>query len=38
MLFQLLKNVKNWAYKIMFDNDMADKEARLYFKDKDEGN
>jgi hypothetical protein len=38
MLFQLLKSVKSLAYKIMFDNDMADKEARLYFKDDDAGN
>ena len=30
MLFQLLKSVGSWAYKMFFDNKIADNEARLY--------
>jgi hypothetical protein len=38
MLLALLKNVENWVYDLLFNNDLADKEAKLYFKDKNESN
>jgi hypothetical protein len=38
MLFQLLRNVKNLVSNFFLNNDLADKEARLYFKDKDASN
>ena len=38
MLFQLLKNVKKWVFDFFLTNDWADKEAQLYFKDKDDSN
>jgi hypothetical protein len=31
MLFLLLKNVKNWVYKILFDNKIADNEMRVMY-------
>lgn len=31
MLFQLLKNVGNWVYKILFDNRIADNEMRVMY-------
>lgn len=37
-LLVLLKNVKKWAFNMIFDNNIADNEARLYFGDKYEGN
>jgi hypothetical protein len=30
MLLALLKNVSSWVYSILFDNKIADAEARLY--------
>jgi hypothetical protein len=33
MLFRLLRSVKNLAYSILFENKIADNEARLYFGD-----
>lgn len=39
MLLVLLKNVSNWVYKILFDNKIAENEAKLFFGEKiDEGN
>jgi hypothetical protein len=38
MLFRLLKNAKNLVSNFFLNNDLADKEAKLYFKDKDESN
>jgi hypothetical protein len=37
-LLALLKNVKTWVFNLIFDNDLADREARLYFEDKNESN
>ena len=31
MLFQLLKNVKKWAYKMLLDNKIADNEMRVFY-------
>jgi hypothetical protein len=33
MLFRLLRSAKSLAYKMLFDNKIADNEARLYFGD-----
>jgi len=38
MLFRLLKNASKWVFNFFLNNDLADKEAKLYFKDKDESN
>jgi hypothetical protein len=39
MLFRLLKNVKKWVYKFVFENNLADVEVRMYFKeDKNDSN
>jgi hypothetical protein len=38
MLFRLLKNVSSWVYDILLDNNLADKEARLYFGDDYDSN
>ena len=35
-LLVLLKNVEKWVYDLLFNNTLADTEASLYFKDKDE--
>lgn len=37
-LLVLLKNVKKWVFNLFLNNDIADKEARLYFKDEDASN
>lgn len=31
MLFQLLKNVKKWAFSIFLDNKIADNEMRVFY-------
>lgn len=38
MLFRPLKSVKNWVYKMLFDNKIADNEMRvMYGWEPDEG-
>lgn len=37
-LLVLLKNVKKWVFNLFLNKDIADKEARLYFKDEDASN
>jgi hypothetical protein len=32
MLFQLLKSVKKWVYKFLFENKLADIEAESYLR------
>ena len=36
MLYRLLRSVKRWVFDLLFNNDLADKEVRLYFGDKNE--
>ena len=31
MLFRLLKNVKSWAFKMIFENKIADNEMRVFY-------
>ncbi len=39
MLLALLKNVKRWAFKFVFENKLADVDTRIYFKeDKNDSN
>lgn len=39
MLLVLLQSVKNWVYKLLFDNKIADNEVMLFFGEKiDESN
>lgn len=33
MLFRLLKNASKWVYKVLFDNKIADNEARMILGD-----
>ncbi len=34
MLLVLLKSVKSWAYKILFDNKIADNEPMFFIKEE----
>ena len=38
MLLALLTNVKRWVFNFFLTNHWADKEAQLYFKDKNDSN
>lgn len=38
MLLALLKNVKRWVFKFVFENKIADVDTRIYFGDKNDSN